>query len=78
MVENEGLEIPAAALLTILIKLASQGQTTVMAVGCSQATVRDLQNALKTGFRFFNLARLEIDKLVGKFLTALHATSVAL
>lgn len=78
MGEDECPKIPAAALLTILIKLASQGQTTVMAVGCSQATVRDLQNALKTGFRFFNLARLEIDKLVGKFLTALHATSVAL
>ena len=44
---NEQTKIPAAALLTVLIKLASQSQTTSMAIGCSSNTVRQLQEALK-------------------------------
>ena len=72
---SEQAKIPAAALVTILIKLASQGQTTVMTVGCTPKTVSDLQQALKNGFRFFRLAKLQIEKVMQEFLSAIQATA---
>ncbi|MCX5666712.1 MAG: hypothetical protein NTY34_00135, partial [Candidatus Omnitrophica bacterium] len=76
--EDDQAKIPAAALLTILIKLASQGQTTVMTVGCRQKTVDALTTALMGGFRLLRLAKLQIDRLVSEFFASLHVTARSL
>jgi len=72
---REAGKVPAAALLTIMLKLVSKNETTVMTIGCSDSVVKDLQDALKSGFRLFRLAKLEIERIMSEFLLAFNATA---
>jgi len=63
-----------AAFFSVMMRLASQDQTTVITAGCSKTTISSLQEMLKSGFRLIRLAKLEIDKLVTQFLAAISAT----
>ena len=67
--------MPAAALLTIMLKLVSKNETTVVTIGCSDSVVKNLQDALKSGFRLFRLAKLEIERIMSEFLAAFNATA---
>ena len=75
---TEAGKVPAGALLTILLKLVSKNETTVMTIGCSDSVIKNIQDALKSGFRLFKLAKLEIERIIGEFLSALNATAKSL
>jgi hypothetical protein len=79
---SEG-KVPAGALLAAIersiFKVDNQKEESVIiAVGCNDDTISKLQGIFKSGFRLFRLAKLEIDRLVREFLTAVQATARSL
>ena len=80
---NEEGKVPAGTLLTamqraVFASQAAEEKSVVIAVGCSDAAIKNLQDIFKGNCRLFRLAKLEIDKLVRAFMTAIEATAKSL
>ncbi|MFA6609573.1 MAG: hypothetical protein WCT15_01850, partial [Candidatus Omnitrophota bacterium] len=70
-------DVVAGAILTEMVKLASQDKTTVLAIACGQNTIKTL-SGFSGIMKLIDIARLEIDRLVKEFLTAMNAAGRSL
>ena len=83
IVKGKEDQIPAAALINLLIKIASRDETTIMAIGCDEDSetmrvLNNIQDMLKGVLRLIKIVKFEIDKIFREYLSAIKETGRAL
>jgi hypothetical protein len=79
--ENTETALTATILSRLMAKLGGRTETTVMAWGCSDATIsklESLRSLIKGVLNIIKVVKLDINKMAREFVVAIQATAQAL